>query len=121
MKMSANRSDRVVDHPTRCEGQWNAIMAITRLTGEHPALVSSPSRTQHAKFSAAAPFVHALALEYGEYETLFCGIQCTVRESRVSVTIPRDLSRNICCKTWHTEMQVKKSLCLNLTLYIIKH
>ena len=108
MKMSANRSDRVVDHPTRCEGQWNAITAITRLTGEHPALVSPPSRTKHAKFSAASPFDHALVLEYGEYEALLCGIQFTVRESRGSVTIPRDLSRNICCKTWHTEMQITK-------------
>jgi hypothetical protein len=49
--MSANISERVVDHPTRSEGQWNAITAITRLTGE---LVSPPSRTQHAKFSAAS-------------------------------------------------------------------
>jgi len=85
MKMPANRSDRVVYHPTHCEGQWNAITAITRLTGEHPALVSPPSRTQHAKFSAASPFVHALALEYWEYETLLWGVQCTVRESRGSV------------------------------------
>jgi hypothetical protein len=40
MKMSANRNDRVVDHSTRCEGQWKAIRAVTSLTGEHPVLVN---------------------------------------------------------------------------------
>jgi hypothetical protein len=74
MKMSANRNDRVVDHPTRSEGQWNAIRAVTRLVAEYPELVSPPSRTPaHNMQISALPLSPARMREYNKCESLECG------------------------------------------------
>lgn len=85
MKMSANRNDSVVDHPTRWEGQWNAIRRVTLLAAEYPELVRPPPRTcAHNMQNSALPLHQPTRVNITNV-SLVCGSHYVVQGSLLQI------------------------------------